>query len=525
MTSPEKTVDWKPQPIARSTTILFFSPYRITAIVITIVLFITGILLGIFKPWLQTSNKGDIYTPSADTLAIRAHVESQLSYVQQNASGQLLFPYLIPQKDLNALFDWDSVFLGIGTSRYPSTSKFFIGSMKNFLSNVSLITGEVRGLLFPSGGSSYLSHAKPILIWGAYLAARSNGNDYESFRIYDKQMLALLNYWERIPRIDPINCSLWYDMAESGADNLAYAPCSADSMSCWNSTTSPYAVATPDLPVFRERQATAYALFTTHWAKNDEIIATKARNVAKYANSILKLRGNTSDLFAVQTATLPTIEAERATSFAKSSAERATAANLLAERVRNSVNNCLNTLWLEQGGYSLQLPGWTARNQSSGLLQQTRTYQLAWPLWGSIARGESSSRIAAAVDSILKPDMVAIDSGLIRSLSSLDPLYTNVISIPGIPGSNWRGPSWIPYNVILAYSLATIGRLDTARSLAQSILRTLANDLEKTGTWHENYNTDNVSNVMGDAGFLSFNTLAVDLEQNLYEGIDPFALY
>lgn len=78
MTSPEKTVDWKPQPIARSTTILFFSPYRITAIVITIVLIITGILLGIFKPWLQTSNKGDIFTPSADTLAIRAHVESQL---------------------------------------------------------------------------------------------------------------------------------------------------------------------------------------------------------------------------------------------------------------------------------------------------------------------------------------------------------------------------------------------------------------------------------------------------------------
>jgi len=317
-------------------------------------------------------------------------------------------------------------------------------------------------------------------------------------------------------------------MAESGADNLAYAPCSADSMPCWNSTTSPYAVATPDLPIFRERQATAYALFTKHWAKNDEIIATKARNIAKHANSILKikkLRGNSSDIIAIQTATLATIEAERATSRAKSSAERATAANLLAERVRNSVNNCLDKLWIEQGGYSLQLPGWTARNQSSGFLQQTRTYQLAWPLWGSISRGESSSRISAAVDSIFKPDMVALDSGLIRSLSSLDPLYTNVISIPGIPGSNWRGPSWIPYNVILAYSLATIGRLDSARSLAQSILRTLANDLEETKTWHENYNTDNVSIVMGDAGFLSFNTLAVDLEENLYFGIDPFALY
>jgi hypothetical protein len=82
----------------------------------------------------------------------------------------------------------------------------------------------------------------------------------------------------------------------------------------------------------------------------------------------------------------------------------------------------------------------------------------------------------------------------------------------------------MPPNILLAYSLAANGQKDAALLLAQAILRTLAGDLERTGTWHENYNTDNITSVMGDAGFLSFNALAVDLEQNLVRGVDPFEL-
>jgi len=82
----------------------------------------------------------------------------------------------------------------------------------------------------------------------------------------------------------------------------------------------------------------------------------------------------------------------------------------------------------------------------------------------------------------------------------------------------------MPPNIILAYSLAASGQRDAALLLAQAVLQTLAGDLQRTGTWHENYNTDNITSVMGDAGFLSFNALAVDLEQNLIEGVDPFAL-
>jgi hypothetical protein len=120
--------------------------------------------------------------------------------------------------------------------------------------------------------------------------------------------------------------------------------------------------------------------------------------------------------------------------------------------------------------------------------------------------------------------MVATDSQLVRSLSSADPLYTNAIAIPGVVGSNWRGPAWIHTNVVLAYALAAMGRGVAARALAQAVVRTLADDLARTGTWHENYDTDNVSRTMGAAGFVSFNALAADLEQNIAEGVDPFAL-
>ena len=127
-------------------------------------------------------------------------------------------------------------------------------------------------------------------------------------------------------------------------------------------------------------------------------------------------------------------------------------------------------------------------NVSSGALLPTRTYQLAWPLWGTGTRGDDPARAAAAADSILAADMLASDSGLVRSLSSADSLYTNAIAIPGVVGSNWRGPAWIHTNVLLAYALAALpGRGDAARALAQAVVRALAGDLARTGTWHENY--------------------------------------
>ena len=585
-----KTIDWKPNTHSTTRSSLYS---RITVISLVLLVIAGAVTIGILQPWnINNNDAKGIYTPSADTIAVRAHVSSQLVNVLRNASGQLIFPYLIPQQGLDALFDWDAVFLGIGiSSRFPDASRYFAGSMLNFLSNVSLTTGEVRGLLLSNGGSSYLSHAKPVLVWGAYLAAQKNGNDFNSFRPYKDQMAALLTYWEKPPRFDANSgCSLWLDMPESGVDNLAYAPCASDSMPCWDSSKSPYSVATPDLPVFRERQATAYELFARHWAESDAKAAAQLQDLAEQAitdvvinaakvgevevlSSILSKIGLTPsttpsvdlvstkirspsavDLASQQTpatttttstttlSSLTTLSSPTTTTLSSStlslltlalaareramalaiiaseSAQYASDASALAKKVKSEVNRCLDSLWSDA------LVGWTARNMSSGMLLSTRTFMLAFPVWGSINRSEPSSRIASAIESVFKPDMVAADSRLIRSLSLNDPLYTNAIAVPGMSGSNWRGPAWMPPNIILAYSLAASGRRDAALLIAQAVLQTLAGDLQRTGTWHENYNTDNITSVMGDAGFLSFNALAVDLEQNLIEGVDPFEL-
>jgi len=554
------TVDWKPSSSITSSTRTTSLLFRISILVFAILVLAGGITIGILRPWMVNNDGKVIFTPSADTVHVQAHVSSELVNVLRNASGQLTFPYLIPQSGLDALFDWDAVFLGIGiSSHFPEASRFFAGSMLNFLKNVSLSTGEVRGLLFTNGGSSYLSHAKPVLIYGAYLAAQLNGNDFNSFRPYSSQMSALLKYWDQPPRFDSTSgCSLWIDMPESGADNLAYQPCASDAMPCWNPNSSAYSVATPDLPVFRERQALAFELFTRHWADSDAKIARDLELIAQEANiaavkakveaeEVARRKPSLLDTDSTSTATaydnshimmtttaiaianenaivlanaakVANEKANAALRIATTSAKDASDASLHTRTIRADVNRCLNSLWSDTVG------GWTAKNMSTGLLLSTRTYMLAWPLWGSKDRIETPAHITSAIDSIFKPDMVASDSRLIRSLSSLDPLYTNLISVPGMTGSNWRGPAWMPPNILLAYSLAANGQKDAALLLAQAILRTLAGDLERTGTWHENYNTDNITSVMGDAGFLSFNALAVDLEQNLVQGVDPFEL-
>ena len=57
--------------------------------------------------------------------------------------------------------------------------------------------------------------------------------------------------------------------------------------------------------------------------------------------------------------------------------------------------------------------------------------------------------------------------------------------------SNWRGPIWIgPANVVLAYALARSGRKSEALALARDLTQLLADDLRKTGHWHECYHSE-----------------------------------
>ena len=78
-------------------------------------------------------------------------------------------------------------------------------------------------------------------------------------------------------------------------------------------------------------------------------------------------------------------------------------------------------------------------NVSSGALLPTRTYQLAWPLWGTGARGDDPARAAAAADSILAADMLASDSGLVPVPRDRAAWATHAARIPALLALPPRG--------------------------------------------------------------------------------------
>ncbi len=96
--------------------------------------------------------------------------------------------------------------------------------------------GSVPGCLTPDGSSQTIYHAKPVVIQGAWLAAKATGN-VSQFLPFASAMKALLGYWDRT-RLDPsTGLYTWHDQMESGADNLPLSECpSAYSPSCWNAT-------------------------------------------------------------------------------------------------------------------------------------------------------------------------------------------------------------------------------------------------------------------------------------------------
>lgn len=50
----------------------------------------------------------------------------------------------------------------------------------------------------PSGPTGTISHAKPVVIQGSWIATKHGGNEtLEQFKPYRAQMKAQLNYWIR----------------------------------------------------------------------------------------------------------------------------------------------------------------------------------------------------------------------------------------------------------------------------------------------------------------------------------------
>lgn len=387
------------------------------------------------------------------------------------AAGVLPYPFLVPAGPYNQLWDWDSVMMGValGSGVDAASSQYFVGSMKNFLSFTNVTSGQVQGCLQPSGPCGTIYHAKPIVIQGAWLAAKGAGaSEVQQFRQFQPHMAALLRYWETTARDPASGLHTWYDQLSSGADNLVLSTCPSHYSTCWTAADA-NTLAAPDLEAFLGREYQAYAKFLKAWAA----AATAADSAQLLAD-----------------------------------AEQALQA---AAAVQSAVNQ---HLWSDALG---RYVGFNTTTQET---ITNRVFLIAFPLWSGQA---NATQAAATVAQLTKSDLWSAYG--VRSTSSDDPRYSNANMIN--PYSNWRGPVWVVANVLLSYGLFDYGYAKEAEELANRVVNVLAHDLTATGTWHECYSSaDGAGGGDGLAapGFLSWNTLAASWQANLAKGVNPFTL-
>lgn len=357
--------------------------------------------------------------------------------------------------------------------------RYFLGSMTNFLALTNITAGpnygDVKGCLTPDGSTPTLYHAKPMIIQGAYIAAKQTGTPLSTFRPFMAAMDALLAYWNSPTRVDPVTgLHQWHDQLESGQDNLVFSLCpSSYSPECWDEARDAFTLAAPDLEVWLLRELKAYSLFLTSWAAEeaDEGVAAGLRAKAAAVERDMQLAAGNLDTYFLVDGTA--------------------------------------------SGFGLYYGAW-----NTSIQQQitNRTFQAAWPLWAGV--GVVNASVAAAVVSSLQLSDLWTPYG-IRSVSSLDPRYANDNIID--PYSEWRGPLWVNVIAITAHALGSYGYTSLAAQLADNVVNLLAADITQTGTWHECYSSANFSGLAAP-GFLSWNTLGATLQRDIAYGIDPFAL-
>ena len=446
-------------------------------------------------------------SPSDDRALVRAHVSATASQTFRNASGVLPYPYLVPAGPYNEAWDWDSMFLCVALQNYGAKD-YCMGTFLNFLHFTNKTDGGLPGCLTPSGPSQTLYHAKPLIIQASYLAAKQTGN-FTPFLAYADEMRALLRYWNTSTRLDAATgLHRWHDQLETGADNLVLSQCPSQfSPECWSEAQA-YTLSSPDIMVWIEREYAAYALFLGAWG----------------------VLGGSGGLYS-----------------ASSAAREAEGARAYAARLRDVIQERL-WLWLDPPANTRGM--YVGYNTSTGQQSVHGTYQAAWPVWAGLAA--SGAVRAAALTQLLEPDLWS-PFGL-RSTSSEDERYSNANIIN--PYSNWRGPVWvragvgalgsragrtspltpppprththtlcaqINVNAVMAYTLQASGLGAVANALADTVVHTLAEDLRATGTWHEAYSSANGTGLAAP-GFLSWDTLGADLQDNVQAGIDPFLI-
>lgn len=411
---------------------------------------------------------------SSARLTLKSHVSERASLIMKEPEGLLVHKWLCPGGFYAQCWDWDAVFCGVGLLPFGG-SAYLAGSMKCFFTLTDSESGAVPGCITPNGASATLAHAKPVLIWGAFLAAEAEG-DFDQFYSFAGKMRALLFFWRRERCVNDVY--VWHDTMECGADDLPFAAVPSRHTAAWTDADL-RRTSMPDIHTFLVLERRAMAGFCRAWATGAG---------AAHAEALL----------------------EEALEHEAAAVEIAKALNVKLWWWDDS--HTTGNAAVPRRGY------YVGYDAVDGVRLVNRTYQAAWPLWAGLAAGVEE-REAALVE-LLQPDLRA--SFGIRSTSSSDPRFTLGDFI--VPYSNWRGPVWINVNTVLAYTLASCGRKDEALKLASELTLMLAGDITKNNAMHECYHPDDGSPLSSESkGFLSWNVLVASLLDNLEADRDPFA--
>lgn len=204
---------------------------------------------------------------------VKDYVTDNYNSTFREPQGILNHPYLVPAGPYDQEWDWDSVFTGLALLPLGS-APYLSGSMKNFFEATNMSTGAVTICLDPSdphpscssdpaANAESGSHAKPLLIQGAWLSASHEG-DYDQFLEHRPAMVELLSYWST-QRVTDTGLYTWHDQMESGADDLVTSPCPSPRSDCWSDEADANSLVAPDLLTFLIREHRAYANFVDAW--------------------------------------------------------------------------------------------------------------------------------------------------------------------------------------------------------------------------------------------------------------------
>ncbi len=137
---------------------------------------------------------------------------------------------------------------------------------------------------------------------------------------------------------------------------------------------------------------------------------------------------------------------------------------------------------------------------------KTKMFTGFLPLWCGIATSEQARLL---VERHLRNEQEFAAPKGIRTMAMTERMYD--ATTDSANPSNWLGPVWVVANYMVYEGLRGYGFDNDANDLARKTRDLLTDDLEKTGTLHENYHPENGAPNF-NADFLSWNVLAAIMD-------------